>query len=85
MGVDFYRIELKKALAIPPAYMLVADVPGTDTNYFHAEKPFIQENNCYRVTAFKKYANQVQSVSNEACIGMGAIINIPNVFTPIMT
>lgn len=81
-GVDFYRIELKKALAIPPVYILVADVPGTDTTYFHAEKPFIQENNCYKITAFKKYANQVQSVSNEACVGMGAIINIPNVFTP---
>jgi gliding motility-associated-like protein len=67
---------MKQALILTIATLITLTMSVKAQNAF----PVNAQN--YRVTAFKKNQQQVQSVSNYARVTPGAILYIPNAFTP---
>ena len=79
-GVDFYQVEIFNE--VPHAWEIVAQVPA-DQNYYHDDKSeYKQEKYCYRVTAFEKDGNHLQSLSNTSCESVGPVQYFPNAFSP---
>ncbi|MBX7241693.1 MAG: PKD domain-containing protein [Bacteroidia bacterium] len=79
-GVSHYVVELFNKNN--STFSDIGVVPASDSVFVDAGPNSIQDQNCFRVRAYKQNDTSVVSYSNLACLSADAQIFIPNAFTP---
>ncbi len=79
-GVDRYTIELFDELQMQ--FITLATVQGNQLEYVDRSTDLAQGTYCYRIRAFERGGNVLESVSNESCITVDPLLYFPNAFSP---
>ncbi|MEM6263691.1 MAG: PKD domain-containing protein [Bacteroidota bacterium] len=79
-GVDKYIVQLYRESS--NSFVDLAELAGERNIFVDNISETGQESNCYRILAVEKGGNETSSLSNEACVGIKALIFAPTAFTP---